>query len=148
MVYCCFVGFTQGDLNKIIAPVDRDYRFCGIKHESSPGVVEYDYSAYPYLYFPRFQPDKATSFSGDNGIMKSAFCVKQCPGENRANVECPAGKLVKKDAETYCDAKGKGINTYKTRTILKFCIPKDNLETTLQKVWTDMLLTLKGGKIG
>jgi len=55
MVYCCFVGYTKGNLVKIIAPIDRDYNFCGVNHADKDGtLVGAQFEKYPYLYFPDF----------------------------------------------------------------------------------------------
>ena len=143
MAYCCFVGYSQGNLTKIVAPIDRDHRFCGIAHKDKAGKVEYDYTKYPYLYFPQFRPPTdggATSFTG---LMKSAVCVDKCPGATALDVKCSGSTEYCKGGTT----KG-SKSTYKTWTLVKFCIPSEGLTTTLKAVWDNMLMILKGGGIG
>lgn len=86
MAYCCFVGYTKGDLAKIIAPIDRNGNFCGVNHEDKDGnKVGAQFEAYPFLYFPQFHSGDggAESF---RGIHKTSFCVKDCPSADNAEV--------------------------------------------------------------
>jgi hypothetical protein len=65
--------------------------------------------------------------------MKSAVCVKECPGSTANPISCPAD-----------DCKS-SLAIYKTYTFVKFCIPSEGKSKTMSEIWEDMLRTLKGG---
>jgi len=71
-------------------------------------------------------------------IMSTSFCVKECPGADSKPVECNA------DHGKYCGGAGKtstavGWTTKPTRTIIKYCLPKGDLGSTVEKLYEDMM---------
>jgi hypothetical protein len=49
-----YIGFRDGDFDYLIAPIDKDLKFCGIK------TKDYDNEKFPYLYFPGLGLDPGT----------------------------------------------------------------------------------------
>jgi len=58
--------------------------------------------------------------------------VKACPGKDAADVESKDGVV--------------GTNTYATRTMIKYCLPKD-IEA-VKDIWENMILELEGSTFG
>ena len=46
-----WTGYKEGNWQKLIAPVDGNKRFCGIKGD------KYDHTAFPFLFFPGLAHD-------------------------------------------------------------------------------------------
>jgi hypothetical protein len=122
MCFCVFVGYSQGELDKVIAPIDPNQHFCGVKHWKKDkarkpleerGEPEYDNTGYPYLFFPGLNPD------GDKlglaTVLKDSFCVAECPGKEAKQVECASGSKC---------TDGKVADSYPTRTFVRYCLPR------------------------
>ena len=56
MLFLTFHGFKNGDIKKLLAPLDGDDRFCGTKYEPKEGqdVEAYDLTEYPKLMITDF----------------------------------------------------------------------------------------------
>lgn len=73
MGYITMLGFNEGDVAKLIAPLDGDNNFCGV----SPDVV-----GYGNLYITDFTLESVTE------IFDSGVCVKECPKTAEEAFEC------------------------------------------------------------
>jgi hypothetical protein len=101
MGYVTFVGFHEGDIKKLIAPLDGEFKFCGI----SPGYEEYG-----NLYIADFT-QKSVS-----GLLESGVCVKECPKLATDPVDCKATASVP-------DCKPE--EAYPSRTMINVCMPTE-----------------------
>jgi hypothetical protein len=75
MLFLAYMGFQKGDINKLLAPLDGDLKFCGVKvdlDEDGSGEA-YDYTEFPKLMI--------TDWSSVNvlDIFSSGVCVEHCP---------------------------------------------------------------------
>jgi hypothetical protein len=53
MLYLTFMGYSAGEMNKLIAPVDGDFQLCGWYNETAGS--EYDKRDYPKLLITDWQ---------------------------------------------------------------------------------------------
>ena len=79
MVFTTIYSFKNGNISKLIAPVDGQFRICGF----DKGVEDY-----PLLYVAKM--DKADI----KMIFQSAVCVKKCPKKNSEEIICSPTKFV------------------------------------------------------
>ena len=88
MGYITMLGFQEGDIAKLIAPLDGDNNFCGV----SEGTEGYD-----NLYITDFTQSSVTA------IFDSGVCVKECPKTAEDAFECitTAGAPECKAVEAY-----------------------------------------------
>lgn len=73
MGYLTFLGYKEGDLPKLLAPLDADNNFCGI----TEGFEEYS-----NLYLTDFSTPTAKA------IFASGVCVKECPATPEDAIDC------------------------------------------------------------
>lgn len=101
MGYLTYYGKMNGDVEKLVAPVDANFKMCG----QSPG-----YEGHRYL----FVTDFSVSSAGD--IFKKAVCVDRCPTGAGEKVNCkPAGGVAD------CGA----IKSFATRPVIRYCFPTE-----------------------
>lgn len=115
MGFLTYKGFHEGDVKKLLAPLDGDHRFCGIKMVNEAGDVEYDLTGYDKLYITDFEHLDV------NSIFSSAVCVKECPETVDAAVECD---LI--EGKDNCNAIPE---TYASKDIVNICMPTDPPES-------------------
>jgi hypothetical protein len=111
MGYVTFIGFTEGNIKKLIAPLDGDHKFCGIRE---------GYEEYENLYIADFTQTTV------NGIFGSAVCVKECPKLATDAVDC-------KPTATIADCKP--VEPYPSKKLVNICIPTeipDNIKEGLK----------------
>ena len=101
MGYVTFVGFHEGDINRLIAPIDGEFKFCGI---------EKGYDEYKNLYIADFTQKTVV------GLFDSAVCVKKCPNKITDEVEC-------KPTASVPDCKPE--EAYASKTIVNICFPTE-----------------------
>lgn len=93
MGFMTVYGFMNGDVTKLLAPIDGHSQFCGVNN----GVAKdgpTDLTNYPYLYIGDLLSGSAKAMGGDlSGAFSSAVCVKECPKDVSGSiaVECKAG---------------------------------------------------------
>lgn len=84
MIYLTKFGLENGNVKKLLAPIDGGLSFCGWKNESriESAGGPYDYSEYPKLLI--------TDFGSTNlgTIFDSGVCVKECPTGSGFTVDC------------------------------------------------------------
>ena len=68
MGFITVYGFMNGDITKLLAPIDGDNHFCGIKNDDGHDLTEY-----PNLYIGNLEVLTAQA-AFENGV-----CVKKCP---------------------------------------------------------------------
>lgn len=100
MSYITFLGFQEGDVAKLIAPLDGDNNFCGI----SEGLEEF-----PILYITDFTQ------SSVKAIFDSGVCVKECPVLAADPIDCYKTSSVDK-----CEA----VEPYNSKKVVNICFPK------------------------
>jgi hypothetical protein len=105
MGYVTFVGFKEGDINKLVAPLDGEFKFCGI---------DKGYEEYKFLYIADFTQETV------NGLFDSGVCVKQCPKNKTDEVECKATAVVPDCKPT---------EPYPSKTIVNICFPTEVTES-------------------
>jgi hypothetical protein len=116
MGFLTYKGFHEGDVKKLLAPLDGDHKFCGIRLvNNETGEEEYDYSEYGKLYITDFETVNV------NSIFGSAVCVKECPATVDDEVDC---KLI--EGKEDCTAKPE---KYATKDIVNICMPTDPPES-------------------
>ena len=69
MGFITVYGFMNGDITKLLAPIDAENHFCGIKNDDG-----HDLTAYPNLYI-----GDLTSFGSPIDAFKHGVCVSKCP---------------------------------------------------------------------
>jgi len=67
-------GYLNGNMDKLLAPVDGDSNLCGIGETYGP---------YKYLYLTHLD---ASGFHSE--VFKSGVCVKECPTTATSTFEC------------------------------------------------------------
>lgn len=120
MVVLAVYGIKNGQVNKMIAPIDTDDHFCG----TTTG-----YEDYPKMYFTKLDTPSINIW----GIFDSGVCVKECPDgtKNKALVN---GQNCKDNSKTKCQPQ---TNTYSTYAIGGYCIPTE--VTDAQKAAVELL---------
>ena len=94
-------GYSNGDVPRLLAPVDADGRFCGIDTE----VKDY------HLYY-------IVDINVSKDFFNYGVCVKSCPSEGP--VECVPTEKVP-------DCNDQSFQTYKTIKLLnRLCLPDYN----------------------
>lgn len=90
MGFMSVYGFIHGDVTKLLAPIDGNGQFCGIKNTGGKGD-EYDFTDYPKLYIGDLDAGAAHAAAGDlAGVFDTGVCVKTCPKAlgKKIGVEC------------------------------------------------------------
>jgi hypothetical protein len=105
MGYVTLTGFREGDIQRLIAPIDGEFKFCGI---------EEGYEEYKNLYIADFTQTTV------DGIFGSAVCVKVCPTKASDEVEC-------KPTSTVPDCKP--TEAYASKTVVNICFPTEVPDT-------------------
>jgi hypothetical protein len=101
MGYVTFIGFKEGDLPKLLAPLDGENHFCG---------VDEGFEEYPFLFIADFTQTTV------NGIFDSGVCVKECPKLATDAVECKA-------TATIADCVPK--EAYPSKKVVNLCMPTE-----------------------
>lgn len=122
--YAGFYGYKHGDVNRLTAPIDGDFRFCG----SDEHVKE-------------FQKLYITDLSFHSNIMDifaTGVCVRTCPDKDVVLQAADFGAT-----EKYTDATITG--QYSTTSVMDFCLPDDvsSLNENIQKGLEALLTQLK-----
>jgi hypothetical protein len=110
MGYLTFLGSTTGDVKRILAPLDGDFKFCG----DDPGFEDY-----PKMIITSFEANLPTE------IFKTGVCVKECPATKEDSIDCKPTSTVKE-----C----KLNDPYPTTDVVGICIPAKANEN-IQKKW-------------
>jgi len=74
-VYFGIVGYSNGNVDNVLAPVDKDGRICGY----SDGVVEY-----PYLFIWNLD----AAFSDPYNLFDYGYCIEKCPLDSNNPIKC------------------------------------------------------------
>ena len=128
MGYLGYYGHANGDVERLIAPVDAALNLCGI----TPG-----YEGYKKLYITDF------SSPNINTIFASAVCVKACPTEVPFELDCvPNAKVPSCTLAAGAE--------YKTRAVLDYCFPAstDELPDSFKAGWELAFNTFKSSEAG
>jgi hypothetical protein len=108
MVYVTIIANKEGDLKKLIAPLDGDNSFCGV----TDATLEY-----PNLFITDFTKSSVTD------IFDSAVCVKECPKLATDAIECvPTSK------QAECVAK----EAYPSKRVVNICFPTETPDSIKQ----------------
>jgi solute carrier family 44 protein 1 (choline transporter-like protein)/choline transporter-like protein 2/4/5 len=113
MIFLTNMGLQKGNIDKLLAPIDGDFKFCGIANETEG----YNYTEFPQLLI--------TDWTTENvfNVFKSAVCVNQCPnGQEDQVLECQTTSLV-----TECPTKD-DFNV-KFDSYMNICIPSEIPDT-------------------
>jgi hypothetical protein len=101
MGYLTAFGLKYGQMDKLMAPLDGDNKFCGI---------DAGYENHTHLYL--------TSLSGTSArsLFNTGVCVKECPQNDTKKIEC-------KTTSKVSDCNGKH-RRYNTKEVIGYCFPK------------------------
>jgi hypothetical protein len=106
---CTMYGFKKGDVEKYVAPLDRNNHFCGI---------DAGFEDYPKLFLTNL-------IGSPKEIFASGVCVKTCPKSDKDTISCEP------TSTSFCS----GSSVYDTNTVLGYCMP--NMETLKEAAqWT------------
>lgn len=79
MLTCVIMGFINGNVGELMAPVDSDGNICGYNTTTV---------GYPYLYISNYGlATSSTGSSASNSMFTSGVCVESCPAQN-ATINC------------------------------------------------------------
>lgn len=91
MGFMSVYGFIHGNVNKLLAPIDGNNQFCGVKNDDGSG----DLTDYPYLYIGNLNAAVASAAEGaalgsDNfhKAFATGVCVKTCPKNYKGSIKC------------------------------------------------------------
>jgi hypothetical protein len=116
LCYLTNLGFTEGSVAKLVAPIDGDLSFCGWKNatRAAESGGPYDYTEYPKLLITDW--GVVDPFS----IFASSVCVRECPtGKDGFVLDC-------KTTSAVTDCAGEGLadeSAMEMIDILNVCIP-------------------------
>jgi len=128
MICFSIVGYMNGEIDKMLAPVDGNGRLCGF----STGV-----EGYPKLWIANL--DKATNSPTD--MFDWGVCTKECPESVNSTVSCVDTKNVHN-----CSTPG---NSYGTYDLLDYCLPQyDELTVAQQAGYDAMVLEFSNSFFG
>jgi hypothetical protein len=106
-----FYGISQGQVEKMIAPIDMNLNFCGIEGPRAD---------FHKLYFTNLRVSSATD------ILNSGICMKTCPVQGQQidilNVHPDDVTAIQTYNEQYNDV-GTPPNAYGSKSVIDFCIP-------------------------
>ena len=113
--YLTNLGFKEGSVTKLLAPIDGQKSFCGWKNESRPADLggPYDYTDYPKLLI--------TDWGTINplNIFDSGVCVRECPtGKDGFVLDCKTTDAVKD-----CNSDDLKKEFIEMVDILNLCVP-------------------------
>lgn len=92
-------GFIHGDVRKLLAPIDGNKQFCGIKNGDTANG---DLVGYDKLYIGNLLEAAGGASLGDySGAFASGVCVKTCPKNHGGQIgtACKAGTQLCDNAE-------------------------------------------------
>jgi hypothetical protein len=73
------MGYSKGEMPKLLAPINGDFTLCGWKNESA--VIPYDNMEFPNLLITDWSNPMPTS------IFASSVCVKKCPENDQEQID-------------------------------------------------------------
>jgi len=107
-------GYLNGEVSKLIAPVDANGRICGF----SAGVEKY-----PALYVADIAWALKYPTSVDQ-IFKFSTCVETCPATATSTVNCVNTININKNSLTaVCPPTSPDYKVYSTKNYFDYCIP-------------------------
>ena len=114
MAACTIYGFSYGQPNKMMAPIDGDSNICGV----TPG-----YEDYPDLFIG----DINQAEKNIQEVFEYGTCVKSCPETKKASKEIQCKPTAKITSCTMSDA-----NSYASYSIMRYCVPDyDTLDSSI-----------------
>ena len=110
MIYLTWMGYSAGELPKLLAPINGDFTLCGWKNETNP-EKSYDNMDYPNLLITDWSNPDPTS------IFASSVCVKKCPESATEEIEfVPTANVAELPEEA-------GDWKVKSYSVMQVCIP-------------------------
>ena len=113
--YLTNLGFTEGSVTKLVAPLDGELSFCGWKNDSRSAEDggPYDYTEYSKLLITDW------GSTDPYGIFASGVCVKECPtGKDGFALDCKTTGAVPD-----CAGEDLGAEMIEMADILNVCVP-------------------------
>jgi len=115
MIYLTSYGFKNGNLSKLLAPLDGDLNFCG----------EGDHADHPKLLITDWSTTNIFEIFGKDG---SGICVKECPdGRENYHAECLTSSKVRG-----CPTQGDYL--IESSSVMNICIPND-IPPSMEPAW-------------
>jgi hypothetical protein len=121
MIYLTWMGYSKGEMPKLLAPVNGDFTLCGWKNETDP-EKQYDNMEYPNLLITDWSNPIPSS------IFASSVCVKKCPENDQDAIEFMPTVNVPELPEDGTDWK---IKSY---SVMKVCIPSSPPDTVVAAI--------------
>jgi hypothetical protein len=131
MGYLTYYGFHNGNINKLLAPINGDGVLCG---EAS------QFKQFKYLYLTDFRVENIDQ------IFKTGICVNECPSSTKDKLLCEDTKDV-----VDCDDPKK-VHVYDSFQLLNFCIPnvstlRPETKATWEKAYKAFIGTSAGSHL-
>ena len=120
MGYLTNYGLKNGDMKKLMAPLDGDDNFCGMYNASGKGRNLTDK---PFLYLPQL------AISNIKEIFEDGVCVDACPN-NSSSIKIDGSGTVNfapNSAVPDQDTMDK-YRQYNTKLVLGYCFPTGDLD--------------------
>lgn len=79
-------GFIHGDVRKLLAPIDGNNQFCGVKNGDGKND---DLRDYPYLYIGNLKKAVVAGVSSGykfKDAFESGVCMKTCPKDYKGHI--------------------------------------------------------------
>jgi hypothetical protein len=124
------LGYKNGNVEKLLAPLDGDKHFCG--HE--PGYEEYS-----HMYLTDL------GFRSPSQVFGYGVCVKKCPQKGDTALDCKPTSSVKN-----CNDPKIISSIYNTKDVLDYCFPAsiDALPDSFKEGWNSALKTFTQSSVG
>ena len=132
MLGLAFYGLINGNVLKLIGPVDGDHNICG---------ADSGFTDYKHLYIS----DLEGGTSDFSDIFKSGICVKDCPKKDGKAIECKPTTDVPD-----CNSAAVKAKEYETIDVAGYCMPKslDTLPKEYRTGWDNVVQKFKESQAG
>lgn len=110
MIYLTFLGYSAGELPKLLAPVDGDFNLCGWKNATEGNV--YNNMDYPKLLITDWSDPSL------GAMFLSSVCVKECPKTAKLTVDFVPTQQVPELEQA--GGEDWEVNSY---SVMKICLP-------------------------
>lgn len=132
MLGLAFYGLINGNVMKLIGPVDGSHNICG---------ADTGFTDYKHLYISNLEG----GMSDFSDIFKSGICVKECPKKDGKPIDCKTTTAVPD-----CNSASIKEKEYETLDVAGYCIPKsvDTLPEAYRSGWDNVEQKFKESQAG
>jgi hypothetical protein len=135
MGYLTGYGLNHGQMDKLMAPLDGDNKFCGI--ERRPNTTQDGYEDYGHLYLTSLEGLSASA------IFDKGICVKKCPMNDTTPIECKTTSKVSKCNDP-------SLQRYNTKQVIGYCFPASTkaLPSSMRLGWAQAKASFLANPVG